>query len=55
MGKKILLFGDVEFEKHKFHQHKSPTSIGDVDSNKIIVSKKVLFGKNGFKHFIGYK
>ena len=46
------MFGDIEAEKHKFHQHKSPILIGDVSINKIIVSNKVPFGK---KSFIGYK
>ena len=29
--------------------------IDNVDFNKIIVSKKVSFGKKGFRCFIGYK
>ena len=41
-------FGDIEIEKYKFHQHKSPIQIGDVDINKIIVSVKVSFGKKRF-------
>ena len=55
MGKEIIMFGYIKIEKHKFYQHKSPISIGDVDINKIIVSNKVPFGKKGFKYFIGYK
>ena len=38
MGKEIITFGDTEVEKHKFHQHKSPILIGDLNINKIIVS-----------------
>ena len=53
MGKEIIMFGDIE--KHKFHQQKSPVSISYININKIIVSNKVPFGKNGFKYFIGYK
>ena len=45
MGKEIAMFGEIEFEKHTFHQHKSPVSIGDVDINKIILSYKVPLGK----------
>ena len=48
-------FGDTEIEKHKFHQHRSPSLIGDVNINKIIVFNKVPFGKKGFKYLIGYK
>ena len=54
MDKKITKFGDTEIEKHKFHQHKSPVSINNIDINKIVVSNKSLFRKKGFKHFIGY-
>ena len=51
----IAKFGDIEIEKQKFHQYKRPISIKNVDSNNIVVSNKVCFGKNGFKYFIGYK
>ena len=30
-------------------------SMKKIDINKIVVSKKVSFGINGFKHFIGNK
>ena len=46
MDENIIKFDEVK--KHKFHQHKNPTLIYDVDSNKILVSNKVSFGKNGF-------
>ena len=39
--------------KTKSYQHKEPTA--NIDINKIIVSNKVSFDKNGFKLFIGYK
>ena len=55
MKKTIIKFGDIEIQKQKFHQHKRPISIKDVDINKIVVSNKVFFGKKGFKYFIGYK
>ena len=29
--------------------------INNMDINKILVSNKVSFGKNGFKYFIGFK
>ena len=41
--------------KHKFHQQKSTIFKYDVESNKIVVSNKFPFGKNGFRYFIGYK
>ena len=55
MEKTIIKFGDIEIEKQKFHQHKRPISIKNIDINKIVVSNKVSFGKKGFKHLIGCK
>ena len=55
MGKKILTFDDIEVEKHAFCQHKIPILINDIDISKTVVSNKALFGKQGFKYFIGYK
>ena len=55
MGQEIILFDDIEVEKHTFQQHKSPISIDDVNTNKITVSNKGTFGKKGFKYFFGYK
>ena len=53
--KNYITFDVIEIEKHKFHERKNPISIGAVYINKLIVSNKVLFGKNGFKYFIGYE
>ena len=46
---------NTEIEKYKFHQYKRPISIDNIDVNKIVVSNKISFGKNGFRYFIGYK
>ena len=54
-AEKIIKFGVIETEKQKFYQHKGPISIKNIDINNIIGSNKFLFGKNGFKYFIGYK
>ena len=54
MGKEIM-FGDTEVEKDKFHQHKSPISIYDVNVDIIIVSNRVPIGRKSFKYFIGYE
>ena len=35
----------TEIEKHKFHRHKSPISINNVDIDKIVVSNKAFFRK----------
>ena len=49
------MFNNTEIKKYKFHQHKSPISIDNMDINKIVVSNKVFFHKKDFKYFIGYK
>ena len=55
LEKTIIKFGDIEIEKQKFHQHKRPISIKNIDINKIVVSNEVSFGKKGFKYFVSYK
>ena len=55
IDKNIIKFDDTEIKEYKFHQIESPLSINDIDINKIVVSNKVLFGKEDFKYFIGYK
>ena len=55
MEKTIIKFGDIKIQKQKFHQHKRPVSIKNVDVNKIVLSNKVSFGKKRFKYVTGYK
>ena len=55
MSKEILKFNDIEIEKRKFHSFKSPTTVNDIDIDKITISNKFPCGKKGFKYFIGYK
>ena len=55
MERTIFKFGDIEIQKQKLHLHEKPISIKNIDINKIVVSNKVSFGKEGFKYFIGYK
>ena len=55
MQKTVIKPGDIEMQKQKFHQHKGPISIKNVDINKIVVSNKVSFSKKGFKYSIVYK
>ena len=52
---KVIKFSDIQIQKQKFHQHKGPISIKNIDSNKIVVSNNVSVGKKAFKYFIGYK
>ena len=55
MDKNSLKFDDPEVEIYKFHQHKSPIWIDNIDINKIVVSNKVSFGKKDFNYFIANK
>ena len=55
MEKTVIKFDDIKIPKQKFHQHKRPISIKNVDIDKIVVSSKVPFVKKGFKYCIGYK
>ena len=41
----MITFGDIEVEKHKFHQHKSSVSIYDVNVDRIRLSNKVPFSR----------
>ena len=52
---KIIKFDDTKIKQCKFHQNKSTILINDIDINKIVVSDKLLFSKQHFKYFIGYK
>ena len=54
MGKEILIFHDIEMEKNKFYLHKSPTFVEDVDTEKVLVSKKISSGEKNYKYFIGH-
>ena len=45
----------IEITKQKFHQHKRPIPIENIDINKVVVSNEVYCGKKNFKYFIGYK
>ena len=44
-----MKFDDTEFEKYKSRQNKR------IDTNKIVVSNKLPFGKQDLKYFIVYK
>ena len=54
MGKKILMFGDIEIEKYKFYHHKSPILLEHADIEKVLVSNKISSGEKSYKYFIGY-
>ena len=43
MGREILTFGNIEFEKNRFHHNKAITFLTDVDVTKVLVSNKISF------------
>ena len=55
MEKTVITFDDIEIEKQRFYQLKRPIPIKNIDINKVVVSKKISFGKMCFKYFIDYK
>ena len=55
MGGKNINFNDNEIRKSYFYRNKKIKSIEEIDTIKILVSKKELYGtKSSFKFFIGY-
>ena len=46
MGKEIFTFCDIEIEKKFFYRNKIPIFLKDVDTEKVLVSNKIFFGKN---------
>ena len=45
MDKKFIKFDDTKIEECECHQHVRPSSIDNIDIDKIVVSNKLLFGK----------
>ena len=45
MGKEMLTFGDIEIEKNNFYRNKISIFWGDVDTETVLVSNKLSFGK----------
>ena len=41
MGEETLTFGDFEIEKNKFYHHKTPIFWGDIETEKVLVTKKI--------------
>ena len=41
-------------KKDKFHRHITLTFLGDVDTEKVLVSNKISIGEKSYKYFIGY-
>ena len=53
-GKKIT-FNSQKINKSNFYKNKKPSKIGEIDAEKILISKKESYGtKKPLKYLIGY-
>ena len=54
MSRKNINLEDKKIKKSDFYKNKKVNNRNDIDFNKILVSKKELYGtKNSIKYFIG--
>ena len=50
-----IIFDDKKIKKKFFYRSRKPFNVSDIDVNKILISKEVVYGtKNLLKYFIGY-
>ena len=50
-----IIFDDKKIKKNIFYKSRKPFNVSDIDVNRIIISKEVVYGtKNSLKYFIGY-
>ena len=55
MSNKTINFGDKKINKKYFYNNKKQFNIKDIETNKILISKPVSYGKNNMKKYIfGY-
>ena len=48
MSRKNVNFGDKKIHKSDFNKNKKVTKIGDIDVDKILISKEELYGTKKF-------
>ena len=48
------MFGNTETEKSKFYHHKTPIFLGDVNTEKLLVSNQISFVEKNYNYFICY-
>ena len=50
-----VIFDDKKIKENIFYRGRKPFGVSDIDVNKIVISKEVVYGtKNSLKYFIGY-
>ena len=52
MAQEILAYGNIEINNNKFYRYQTPIVWGDVDIAKVLVSKKISFGKKTISTFL---
>ena len=55
MSSTNIIFDDKKIKKNIFYRSRKPFNASDIDVNRIVISKEVVYGtKNSLKYFIGY-
>ena len=55
MSASSVIFDDKKIKKNIFYRSRKPFDVSDIDVNRIVISKEVVYGtKNSLKYFIGY-
>ena len=54
MGKEIITFSNTEIEKQKFHHHKNPIFLKNIEIGNILISNKTSDVKKNYNNFIVY-
>ena len=49
-----MVIGNIEIEKHKFHRYKNLILLNDIDTDNILISKKISCSVKNYKYFISY-
>ena len=50
-----IIFDIIKIKKNIFYRNRKPFDVSDIDVNRIVISKEVVYGtKNSLKYFIGY-
>ena len=50
-----IIFDDKKIKKNIFYRSRKRFNVSDIDANKIVISKEVVYGtKNSLNYFIGY-
>ena len=50
-----IIFDNKKIKKNIFYKSRNPFNLDDIDVNRIVISKEVVYGtKNYLKYFIGY-